>query len=179
MYIGGFVTVLTVVLWGVTFIVSHVREMRPADRLSVVNVASMDEGTLNLLNSGEVDILVSQIDFFCPELGIFESYPLNQLAKKREFVTLTIKSGAWGELARPMSSDQWQKIVLEVKAKDLASGFAPAFFSQNSPMLFSISHSENVHLASGSSRIYYVPVSTGQTKTLDLTSITVVLLGKK
>src|ERR1700675_745017 len=51
-YIGGFVTVLTVVLSGVTFIASHVREMRPADRLTVVDVASTNEGALNLLNSG-------------------------------------------------------------------------------------------------------------------------------
>ena len=178
-YFGGFVTVLTVVLSGATFIVSHVREMRPPYRLMVVDITSMNEGVLNVLNSGEVDILVSQIDFYCPELGMVQSYPLNQLARKHELLTLRMKTGAEGELVTPNSSDQWLKMVMEVRAKGIASGLVPAFFSQNSPLLSSIVHVENVHLASGSARIYYVPVSTGQTETLDIAPVAVVLLRKK
>lgn len=152
--------------------------MRPIDRLTVLDFTSMNDGAINLLNSGDVDILVSQIDFFCPELGLFQSYPLNQVAKKHELLTLKIRTGTEGELIQ-VGPDQWQNAVSEVKAKGLASGFIPAFFSRNSPLLFSINHVENIHFVNGSSRIYYVPVSMGQTKTLDLSPISVVLLKKK
>jgi hypothetical protein len=92
-------------------------------------------------------VSVSQIDFFCPEFGRFESYSLNQVAKKHEFVTLKINRDVEGKLVGslspnvgPLSSDQWRKIVLEVNEKGLASGFVPIFFSQNSPMLSTMSH---------------------------------------
>jgi hypothetical protein len=93
--------------------------------------------------------------------------------KKHEFVALKINRDVEGKLVGslspdvgPLSSDQWRKIVLEGNENGLASGFVPIFFSHNSPMLSTMSHAKNAHLVNGSSRIHYVPVSTGQSKNL-------------
>jgi hypothetical protein len=73
----------------------------------------------NNADAPEQLVSVSQIDFFCPEFGRFESYSLNQVAKKHEFVTLKINRDVEGKLVGslspnvgPLSSDQWRKIVL-------------------------------------------------------------------
>jgi hypothetical protein len=159
----------------VTFAVTHFRTAPPPE-ISLAILDLTNPGSLNVLNTGNVDVLITDVRFSCMPYGFIEMVPVEKVVKHGEVLTFAF------ERQRPDWPAEATTFVDPAKATELlktasTGGYFMAFYTKGHSSLSFLKHLEGFKSADAVASVFYVPTAKAAQRVWQQVSVDVPLEG--
>jgi hypothetical protein len=154
-YLGGIIALVSIVGSSAIFMISHLRRApRPVVNLAVLDMT--DPGTVTVLNTGDVDVVVTDIMVFCKTYGMGESKHVSQFVRHGEVETIQIGEERNKQKVSPVKStpELTSEVVNDPKVTKLYTVY---YFSRGHASLWFGSMSNTFKSEDAEATLAYVP----------------------
>jgi len=171
-YLGAIVTAGTIVVSGITYTVTHLRR-DPPPQVSLAILDMADPGSLSLLNTGNIDLLITDVQMYCKkEIIGAATQTVHKVIKRGEVLTVPLDNGAAGN-AVPAGGE----FTRHALPNHLGDDYGVAYYSAGHAYISLLKNVKNFKSVEAEGVVFYVPTSGTEQKNWEQRGVVIPLEG--